>query len=110
MASDARDLRIADKLDRIRPTRIQSDAGVGVVDTVILVEHHVFQHRAEAERLENVRLALGGEVDRLRVAATFDIEDAIVAPAVLVVADEMALWIGRERRLARAAEAKEQRG
>ena len=76
---------------------------------MVLIEHHVFQHRAKAQRLEDVRLALGRQIDRLGVAAAFDVEDAVVAPAMLVVADEMALGVGGQRRLARAAEAEEQR-
>jgi hypothetical protein len=44
------------------------------------------------------------------VAAALEIEDALVGPAVLVVADERAVRIGRERGLARAGEPKEQRG
>ena len=109
MAGHAGDFRVLDELDRICAARVQRDAGVGVVHAVVFIEDHVFEHRAEAQRLENVRLALGREVDRLRVAAAFDVEDAVVAPAVLVVADEMALRVGRERGLARAAEAEEQR-
>ena len=73
------------------------------------LEHDVLQHGAEAQRLEDVRLALRRQVDRLGVAAAFDVEDAVVAPAVLVVADEVALRIGRERRLAGAGQAEEQR-
>ena len=109
MAGHAGDLRVADELDRIRAARVLRDARVGEVDVVVLIEHDVLQHRAEAQRLEDVRLALGREVDRLGVAAAFDVEDAVVAPAVLVVADEMALRVGGERRLARAGEAEQQR-
>ncbi len=69
------------------------------------IEHDIFQHGTEAQGLENVRLVLGREVDRLGVAAAFDIKDAIVTPAVLVIADEMPLRVGRERCLARAAKA-----
>ena len=53
---------------------------VGEVDVAIVIEHDVLQHRAEAQRLENVRLAFRREVDRLGVAAAFDVEDAVVAP------------------------------
>ena len=76
---------------------------------MVFIEDHVFEYRAEAQRLENVRFALGREVDRLRVAAAFDIKDTIVAPAMLIVADEMTLRIGGECGLARATEAKEKR-
>jgi hypothetical protein len=42
----------------------------------VLVEHHVLQDRPEVERLEDVGLALAGQVDRLGVAAPLDVEDA----------------------------------
>ena len=109
MAGDAGDLRVLDELDRIRAARVLRDARVGVIDVAIFIEHDVLEHRAEAQRLKDVRLVFRREVDRLRVAAAFDVEDAVVAPAVFVVADEMALRIGRERGLARAAETEEQR-
>ena len=55
------------------------------------------------------RLGLVRELDGLGVAAAFEIEDAVRAPAVLVVADQGAVRIGRERGLARAGQAEEQR-
>ena len=58
---------------------------------VVLVEDDVLQHRAEAERLEDVGLRLRRQVDRLGVAAALDVEDAAVGPAVLVVADQQPL-------------------
>ena len=109
MAGHAGNLRVLDELDRISAAGVLRDAHVGVIDRPIFLEHDVFQHRAETERLENVRLAFRGQIDRLGVTAAFDVEDAVVAPAVFVVADELALGIGRERRLAGAAEAEEER-
>ena len=50
------------------------------------------------------------EVDDLGVAAVLEVEDAIVAPAVLVVADQSALRIRRQRCLARSRQAEEERG
>lgn len=32
----------------------------------------------------------------LGIATTFDIEDTMVTPAVLVIADESAIWISRQ--------------
>ena len=77
-------------------------AGLGIAD-------HVLQHRGEAAGGGvDLRLAFGREADHLGVAAALDIEHAVVAPAVLVVADERAGRIGRQRRLARPREAEEQ--
>lgn len=40
---------------------------------------------------------LGGKVDGLGVAPALDVENAIIRPDMLVVADELAFWIGRKR-------------
>ena len=40
----------------IGAARVLRDAGVGEVDGVVLVEHDVLQHGAEAQGLEDVRL------------------------------------------------------
>ena len=44
----------------------------------------------------NIRLCFLGEVDSLCIASTLKVENAIVVPAMLVVADESSLRIGRE--------------
>ena len=78
--------------------------------TPVGVEHDIFQHRAEALRGgEDLRLGLGRKPDRLGVAAAFEVEDAVRAPAMLVVADQRARRIGRQRRLAGARQAEEDR-
>ncbi|KAG7377527.1 hypothetical protein PHYPSEUDO_011520 [Phytophthora pseudosyringae] len=43
----------------------------------------------------------------LGIAATVNVAQALVAPAVLVVADQIALWLGRQCRLPRARQAEE---
>jgi hypothetical protein len=57
----------------------------------------------------DLRLALLVEVDDLGVAAALEVEDAVVVPAVLVVADQLALRVGGQRGLAGAGEAEEER-
>ena len=74
------------------------------------VHHDVLEHRAEALRgREDLRLGLGREADRLGVAAALEIEDAVLRPAVLVIADQGAVGIGGEGGLAGAGEAEEDR-
>ena len=76
----------------------------------VLVENDVFEHGAEAaRRCKDFRLGLGRQADGLGIAAAFEIEDAVLAPAVFVVADQRALRIGRQRRLAGARKTEEDR-
>src|SRR5262245_55699923 len=109
MASHAGDPRVLYEVDWIRPTRVFRDARVGEVHGVVFIEHDILQYGAEAERAEYVRLALGREIDCFCITATFDIEDAVVAPNVLVVADQVPFRIRRKRSLASARQPKQQR-
>src|SRR5262249_57432964 len=75
-----------------------------------VVDHDVLEQRAElVRRGVDLRLGLGREADHLRVAAILEVEDAGVAPAVFVVADQLPGGIGGERRLARTRQAREKR-
>jgi hypothetical protein len=102
MASDAGDSGTADELDGTGASGVLYDAGVCEIHIPILLQCDVFQHRTEAQGLKNVRLVLRREVDGLAVIAAFDIEDAVVTPAMLVVANELAFGVGGEGRLAGA--------
>ena len=102
---------IRNEFERIRGTGIFGlRVVVEVADARLGIEHHVFQHGAEAERRRvDLRLGLRRQLDALGVAAAFEIEHALRAPAVLVVADQRAVGIGRQRRLAGAGQPEEQR-
>src|SRR5699024_11193565 len=50
------------------------------------------------------------QVDDLGVAAALEVEDAVVVPAVLVVADQQTLGVGGQGGLAGAGQAEEQSG
>src|SRR4030095_9314707 len=63
VAGHARDFRAVDEFDRIGAARVLRNLGIGEVDGPVLLEHHVLEHGAEAQRLENVRLALRRQVD-----------------------------------------------
>src|SRR3546814_10784081 len=75
------------------------------------IDHDVFEHGAEAAR-GRIDFGFGffGQADHLRIAAALEIEDRGVRPAMLVVADQRTRGIGRQRRLAGAREAEEDRG
>ena len=102
---------VADEMERVRAAGVLGEAlGVEVELAGRRVDVDVLEHRAEpARRLEDVRLVHRREADRLRVAAALEVEQPGVAPAVLVVADEPALRVRRERGLAGPRQAEEDR-
>ena len=77
------------------------------VDGAIGSNGHVLQQRIAADGVVDIRLGFLGELDGLGVAAPFEVEHAVVVPAVLVVTDELALGIGGEGSLAGTGEAEE---
>ena len=84
MARNARNLRILDELYRIGAAGVLGNADVCIIYQMVLIEHNVLEHRAKTERLEDLRFVLG-RIDGLGVAAAFDVEDAFVTPAMLIV-------------------------
>jgi hypothetical protein len=72
----AGNLGVRDELDRVAAARVLGDRRVVVVDDARdRVVDHVLQHRAEADRVEDLRLCSARQVDALGVAAAFDVED-----------------------------------
>lgn len=104
------DLGAGDVVDGVRAARVFRDAAIVVIDFAReRVEHHVLQHGTKLDGVVNLGLLLGGKPNALGVAPTFDVEHTVVGPAVLVVADELAVRVCGKRGFARAAEPKEQR-
>src|SRR5262245_42996135 len=64
-----------------------------------LVEHDVLQNGTEADGIPDLWFARRRQPDRLGVAASLEIEDPLVRPAMLVVADEPAARVGGQRGL-----------
>ena len=74
------------------------------------IEDYVLHHGAKAlGGGVDFGLRLPRQLDRLGVAAALEIEHAALPPSVLVVANEGAVRVGGERRLAGAGEAEKDR-
>jgi len=97
--------------ERVGGAGVFREGRVVQVDLAPLDIHpHVFEDRTEHPgRPVDLRLHPGGEVDHLGVAASLEVEDAAVAPAVLVVAHQGPLRVGGEGRLSRTGESEEDR-
>src|SRR5258708_36217317 len=94
-------MRVRDLLELVRRARVLGLRGVVEVERSALVNHNVLEDRPErAHHLVDLRLGRRRQADHLRVAAALEVEDAGVAPPVLVVTDEQTLGIGGEARLA----------
>jgi hypothetical protein len=108
LVGDARNLGVLNVLDGVCAASVLGQGVVVVVDqTGHGVENNVFEDGTETDGVENIRLLLGRETNALGVAASLDVEDTSVTPAVLIVTNEGALGIGRERGFACTRQAKE---
>ena len=100
---------LVDVFQRVGGTGVLGQGHVGVVGGAgLVIDDDVFQYRAELDGVPDHRLVLLAQVDALGVAATFDIEHHVLAPAVLVVTDQVTGRVGGQGGLAGAGQTEEQ--
>jgi len=92
------------------PPVVEVEPAIGGDERVLHDRPVVLRRRLVHHCPVDVRLLGGIEADHLRVAAPLEVEDPLLAPPVLVVAEEGPLGIGGERRLPRPGEAEEEGG
>jgi len=108
VVADAGNLGVPDVLNGVGTAGVLSQGGVVVVDiTADGVEDDVLQDGTELDGVENIGLLLSRETNALGVAATLDVEDTLIAPAVLVITDQLTLGIGRQGGLAGTGQTEE---
>lgn len=108
LVGQAGDLGVLNVLNGVSTAGVLSKGRVVVVDnTGDGVEDNVLEDGSEADGVENIGLLLGGEANALGVAATLDVEDTTVGPAVLVVTDQGTVGVGRQSGLASTRETEE---
>ena len=98
---------LLDVVDRIADAGVLGHALVGEVNLAVLGYGHVLQQCIAADGVVDIRLTLLVKVDNLGIAAALQVEDALIVPSVLVIADKQTLGVGGEGCLASAAEAEE---
>src|SRR5918996_3634802 len=109
MARAALGNEAGDELERIGGTRVLGYRVVVKVDlSRARVHHGVLDNRTEADGGPDLGLLLLREVDALRVATSFEVEDAVSRPAVLVVPDQTAGGIRRQSGFARSRQPEEE--
>ena len=107
--ADGGDLCPGDEVDGVGHAGILGDGDVVVVgDAGFGVDDGVLEDGPEADGVPDLGLFFAGEADDLGVAAALEVEDAVGPPAVLVIADECAVFVGGECGLSGAGESEEE--
>ena len=101
---------VLDVVDGVRNSGVLGDGLIIKVDLAVCVDGHVLEQSVALYRIVDIGLGLLVEVYDLRVAAALEVENAVIVPAVLVVADEKALGIGGKGGLAGTGQAEEDGG
>ena len=83
-------------VDWVRNTSVLSYALISEVNLTILVNCYVLEESVTCDSAIDVWLRLLVKVDNLSIATTLIVEDTLVIPSVLVITDELTLWIGRK--------------
>ena len=98
---------VLDMVDGVGHTGVLGDGLVSEVDLALGVDGNVLQQSVALDGVVDVGLGVLIQVDDLSVAAALEVKDAVVVPAVLVVADQQALRVGGQSGLAGAGQTEE---
>ena len=85
---------LLDVLDGIRDAGVLGNALISEVDFAVGIDGNVLEESVAADGVVDVGFGVFVEVDNLGIAAALEVEDALVVPAVLIVANEEAFGIG----------------
>ena len=105
----ARYMRIRDEFNRIRATGVLRNANIIVVGrSRCWVVDDVLKDTTKADRVVNLGLLRGREVDALGITTALNVEYTSVGPDVFVITDEKAPRVSTERCLSRSRQAEEE--
>lgn len=101
-------LGVVDILNWVGATGVLGESDIIVIDeTGLWVEDNVLKDGAELDGVVNIWLLLSGETNALGVAASLNVEDTGVGPAVLVITNELSVLVGGEGGLAGSGKTEE---
>ena len=83
-------------VDRIRYTSILGNALIVEINLAVSINGYVLKQSISLDCVVDVGLGILVQVDNLSVASTFEVEYAVVIPAVLVISDKKTLRICRK--------------
>src|SRR5699024_422683 len=103
--------RIRDIMNRVRAAHILGISGIAVVGFAVAVQYHIFKDGSgHLGSGIDQRLTIFGKINCFSVAPAFDIEYAVFAPAVLIIADENTILIGGKGCFSGSRESKKDSG
>ena len=100
-------LNVLDVLNRVRYASVLGSALVSKIDLAILINSYVLQESVSLDSAIDIRLGLRIQVDYLSIAATLEVEYAVVVPTMLVITDELTLWISGQSSLTSTGQTEE---
>lgn len=108
MAGTAWNLSIGDIIQRISHAGIFRD---GIITEIrrsrLRVDDNIFHDGAKTDRAIDFRLTVFGQVNALGIAAAFNVEDAVIPPAMFIITDKSTMGICGKGRLPRTGKPKE---
>ena len=106
---NTRNTSVGNELDGVRAPSVLGDADVVVVGfTRNDIVDNVLKDRTKPDGVVDLRLLLGGKVDALGIAPTLDVENTVVRPDVLIIADQLTVGVGRQCGLSSSRESEEE--
>ena len=97
MAANSRDLGVINELQRITGSCVLGNGSTMIVDLPSTSnEIDILKDSAEPDSVVNFRLFVFAESHTLSIATSFDVENSLVSPDVLVVSNELAITDSRE--------------
>ena len=96
-------------IDRIRNTSIFCHTLIRKINLTLCIKSNILKKRISLDRIVNIWLGFLVQIDDLRIASTFKIEDSIIIPSMLVVTDQKTLRIGRKSCLSCSGKSEENR-
>jgi len=97
-------------VNRVRYTGILGYALICEVDLAVCIQGNVLKQSVSLDCIVDIRLGILVQVDNLCVAAALEVEYTVVVPAVLVIADEETLRVGRKGGLTGSGQTEEDSG
>ena len=83
-------------IDWVRNTSVLGNALVCEIDLAVCIYSYVLKKSISSDCVVDIWLRILIQVDNLSIASTFEVENAVVIPAVLIITDQETLRICRK--------------